>query len=161
VRIEHVQQRFGKLRKIIIDLEPEAAGDEGEGLDQSAGVGVVDRVGGQPQAPGDLRMCSSELACQALNIFEFLIVVSEQAIRHRRAPSPKMYVLPGPAPSRARSTEGVFDLRDRLDTNSQDAIQRIARLNERKLNGAETRFERANRFLQRAEEFGALPLGRQ
>ena len=74
VRIERAEQACRQLRELVVQLLADARSDERERLDQPGHMRVVDRVGTQPQPPGDLRMRVGELACQVPQVSQLLVV---------------------------------------------------------------------------------------
>ena len=53
MRVEHAEQGVGQLGEIVLDLVPQARGQERKRLDQPPDMGVLNRIAGQAQAPRD------------------------------------------------------------------------------------------------------------
>ena len=80
MRIEHVEQRLGNLRKFVLELQPGAGIEQGERFDEPRDVRVLRHVLRQPEPPGNLRMGFGELSTQIADEGQFAVVVAEKLV---------------------------------------------------------------------------------
>lgn len=55
MRVDHLQQVLGERRKLVLDLELDACGEECEPLQQTFHIGVCAFKAGQSQTAGNFR----------------------------------------------------------------------------------------------------------
>ena len=88
MRIEHAEQRIRQLWELVIQPMLHPGAEEGDAFQQSFDMRIIDRIGGETQAAGDLRMRLGEAGAQAAERGQFLIIIGQQRVRHPRHSSP-------------------------------------------------------------------------
>ena len=86
MRVENIQKRLGDLGEIIVDLVPDAGGEQGKRLDQPIDVRVRALVLVESEAAGNLRMIAGELGAELADEAQLALVIGEQLVRHQSAP---------------------------------------------------------------------------
>jgi hypothetical protein len=75
VGIQNAEQGLGDFRKLVVDFEVDARGQEGEGLQHALDVRVLALVGFKHQAGGDLGVLGGELGAHLAQKRQFPFVV--------------------------------------------------------------------------------------
>ena len=82
MRIEHLEQRLGDLRELVVDLEVDARREKRERLDQPLDVRILALAALEQQPAGDLRVLLGELRRHPADERQLAFVVGEQLVPH-------------------------------------------------------------------------------
>ncbi|MNQ22465.1 hypothetical protein D3C85_356100 [compost metagenome] len=78
MRVQHFEQRFGKLGIIVVDAFRDARIEQRERLDHALDVRVLAHLAAHQQAAGDLRVALGKLARIAAQETQFALIVGQQ-----------------------------------------------------------------------------------
>src|SRR5271157_1478840 len=107
MRIENVQERCGKLGKLVFQFGPDPRREIGECFDQAFYMRIIGGlVRAETESLGDLGVGRSEFSPQAADESELPIVEFQQVIRHRNPLSPRTIRLSDGASSRTQRVPG-------------------------------------------------------
>ena len=86
VRVKDIEQRFGDLRKVVVNAQVHASGQQGKRLQHPLYVGIFAAIRFQQQARGDLRIFVRELRSDLAQECELALVIIPQLIAQDRLP---------------------------------------------------------------------------
>ena len=86
VGMQNAEHRLGDFGELVVDLEVDAGGEEGEGFEHTLDMRVFALIGLEHEAGGYLGILGGELDAHLAQEGEFALVVEQQVIPHWRLP---------------------------------------------------------------------------
>ena len=86
MRIQDVEEGFGQLRQLIVELPVNPGGQEGEAFQQAFDVRILAAIRLQSEPLSDLPMFLGKLRAHLAQKAQLPLVIADQLIRHRLLP---------------------------------------------------------------------------